>query len=301
MPVIYTMPTITHEIDPDYDTVVILEQPCKNFVPWNPTNEILETDEPGPELEVWPTLEDSRDDAVPASIADDSVSAGHTDPEARAGTSLSSVDAHLTETELSQDVLSSQIDRSIEGTKDVVEDEKETIHYRVSSRHLTLVSPWFKRTLTSAGSKEAVPSPKDGRFYISAYGWDEEAFLILLYIFHLRKRQIPKTVSLELFAKIALLVEYYELEKAEAIEDYVEMWVTHTRHKYAVPASYGRDLVLWMCVSAIFDLSNEFEKVTAVAIQRITEPIPTLSLPVPLRAIRRSLEVMNVSNANTCG
>jgi hypothetical protein len=296
------MPTVIHEIDPDYDTVIVLEQPCKNFAPWDPTNETLEPDEPGPKLEAWPTLlEDCCNYAVPTSIADDSVSAGYTDPEARAGASLSSVDAYPIETESSQDILSSQNDRNMRRTEDAIEDDKEIVHYRVSSRHLTFVSPWFKRTLMSAGSKEAIPNPKDGRFYISASGWDEEAFLILLNIFHLRKRQIPKTVSLELFAKIAVLVDYYELEKAEAIEDYVDIWVTHTRHSYAIPTSYGRELVLWMCVSAIFDLSNEFEKATAVAIQRSTGPIHTLSLPIPLRAIRRFLEVLKVSNATTCG
>jgi hypothetical protein len=302
MPVTYTMPTVIREIDPDYDTVIVLEQPCKNFAPWNPTNEILKPDEPGPELEAWPaSLEDCCDDAVPTSIADDNVSTGHIDPEAKAGASLSRAYAHPTETELPQDVSSSQNDRNMETIENTIEDEEEIVHYYVSSRHLTLVSPWFKRTLTSTGSKEAVPDPQDGRFYISASGWDEEAFLILLNIFHLRKRQIPKTISLELFAKIAVLVDYYELKKAEAIEDYVDIWAAHTRHSYAVPTSYGRDLVLWMCVSAIFDLSDEFEKATAVAIQRSTGLIRTLSLPIPLRAIRRFPDVLKVSNVRTCG
>ncbi|KAF2801939.1 uncharacterized protein BDZ99DRAFT_402403, partial [Mytilinidion resinicola] len=115
---------------------------------------------------------------------------------------------------------------------------------------------------------------------------DEEAFLILLNIFHLRKRQIPKVMSVEMLAKIAVLIDYYNLEKAEAIEDYVDTWINHVRRSYAVPASYGRDLVLWMCVSAVLDLSTEFEKATAVAIRESMGAIQTLSLPIPLSATR---------------
>ncbi|KAF2241883.1 hypothetical protein BU26DRAFT_380578, partial [Trematosphaeria pertusa] len=148
-----------------------------------------------------------------------------------------------------------------------------------SSRHLTLASPWFKRTLTSSSSKEAVPNLTDGCFYVNASDWDEEAFLILLNIFHLRKRQIPKIMSVKMLAKIAVLVNYYELEKAEAIKDYIN----HVRRSYAVPTSYSRDLVLWMCVSAVLNLSTEFEKATAIAIRESIGSIQTLSLPIPQR------------------
>jgi hypothetical protein len=258
-----------HELDPDYDTVIVLEQPCKNFMPWGPSEENLDLEALGPDPEAWPTPVDCCDNPNSTSITDGSVSAGNV--EVSAGASLSSNHG------------------DIETAKDIAGDEEGIIYYHVSSRHLTLASSWFKRTLTSPGSKEAVANPADGRFYIRASDWDEEAFLILLATFHLRKRRIPKATSLEMLAKIAMLVDYYDLEEAEAIEDYVDTWVAHARRSYPVPTTYSRDLVLWIFVSATFNLSNEFEKATYVAIQQSTRSIETLGLPIPFRATRKFL------------
>ncbi|OAF98575.1 uncharacterized protein CC84DRAFT_1234316, partial [Paraphaeosphaeria sporulosa] len=62
--------------------------------------------------------------------------------------------------------------------------EDDEIHYLVSSRHLMLASPWFRRTLTKEEFIEALKNPSDGQYHILARDWDEEARLILLNIFH---------------------------------------------------------------------------------------------------------------------
>jgi hypothetical protein len=142
-----------------------------------------------------------------------------------------------------------------------------------------LASPWFMRTLTSETSTEAVKDPSDGRYHISARDWDEEAFLILLSISHVRTRQVPATVSLELLAKIAVLVDYYKLAGAEVMERELSGWIAHLRRD-PIPSSYDRDLMLCICVSQVFTMSKEFEMATAVAVRESRGHLQTLDLPV---------------------
>ncbi|KAJ6191981.1 hypothetical protein J3E72DRAFT_253957 [Bipolaris maydis] len=160
------------------------------------------------------------------------------------------------------------------------QSEDDEIHYLVSSRHLMLASPWFRRTLTKEEFVESLKNPSDGRYHIQANDWDEEAFLILLNIFHVRTRQVPATVSLEVLAKIAVLVDYYELENAEAIERDTQNWIASVRRNVAIPSSYCRELMLWICISRVFCMSEEFEKATAVAIKESKGWIQTLDLPI---------------------
>lgn len=302
-----TMPPTVHEIDPDYDTVIVLTHPCKDFAPFDPTAEISGHVVSELQLELGVKLvvkleHDDDNDWNRLMTSGESRKKGkkgkkgfirvdvNDDASTVAEGSLSGGDARPIVTELSHNadhVLSSEDVNMAEPRTQKAELEEEVVHFHVSSRHLTLASPWFKRTLTSSSFKEAVRNPTNGRFYVNATDWDEEAFLILLNIFHLRKRQIPKIMSVEMLAKIAVLVDYYELEKAEAIEDYVDTWINHVRRSYTVPTSYGRDLLLWVCVSAVFDLSAEFEKATAVAIRESIGSIQTLNLPIPLGATRR--------------
>ncbi|EOA85569.1 uncharacterized protein SETTUDRAFT_152159 [Exserohilum turcica Et28A] len=160
------------------------------------------------------------------------------------------------------------------------QSEDDEIHYLVSSRHLMLASPWFRRTLTRKEFAESSKNPSDGRYHIQANDWDEKALLILLNIFHVRTRQVPAIVSLEMLAKIAVLVDYYELENAEAIERDTKNWIASVRRNVAIPSSYCRDLMLWICISRVFCMCKEFEKATAVAIKESKGWIQTLDLPI---------------------
>ncbi|KAK7188805.1 hypothetical protein PSPO01_04914 [Paraphaeosphaeria sporulosa] len=114
-----------------------------------------------------------------------------------------------------------------------------------------LASPWFRRTLNREEFIEAPKDPSDGRHHILASEWDEEALLILLKIFHVRSRQVLATVSLEMLAKTAVLVDYYELEDAEVIERDVRGWIADVRRSFSISISYCRDLMLWVCVSRV--------------------------------------------------
>jgi hypothetical protein len=216
--------TTIHEIVPDYDTVIVLTYPCYDFAPWNP-------DHDGPALGPSEDLEMTGDATSVAADADSSSDSSDmfdfTTPTADL------VDA-TTQTPAIVDTYIAH-----ESEKEDAYDG-EIIHYRISSRHLTLTSPWFERALTSPRYLEAVPDPTDGLYYINACDWDEDALHILLNAIHLRAFRVPKTVSLEMLAKIAVLIDYYELcdDMAWAFGKSVGIWTQDVRHWHTIPDKY---------------------------------------------------------------
>lgn len=160
------------------------------------------------------------------------------------------------------------------------QEEQGDVHYYVSSRHLALASGFFKSSLAKDGWIEGQPSAADGKYHLSAMDWDPEAFLILLQIMHLRNRHVPRSLTLEMLAKMAVLVDYYRCR--EAIEVFSEMWINFARSTSPMPSTYGRNLVLWMCVAWVFKLPTEFEQTTKTAFSRSKIPtIQGMGLPIP--------------------
>ncbi|KAF2833437.1 hypothetical protein CC86DRAFT_389684 [Ophiobolus disseminans] len=105
-------------------------------------------------------------------------------------------------------------------------------------------------------NSESGRSEDDGRYHVEAEDQDPEAFLIVLNALHHRSKQIPRVVSLEMLAKIAVLVDYYECD--EAIEVWTAMWISNLIPRDPIPSTYSRTLIL-------------------------TEAIQTLELPIPSR------------------
>jgi hypothetical protein len=276
------MSPIVYNIDLFADTVIILKNPCNNFALWDETLGPSHTEDTKLEDEHTAQARCSDDKTDTRKLSkkelkqlkkEASANASHTSsPETESNPAETS---HQNSYEEHDSFLEPAAQPSFEPSK----SEEKEIHYLVSSRHLMLASPWFMRTLTSETSTEAVKDPSDRRYYISARDWDEEAFLILLSIFHIRSRQVPATVSLELLAKIAVLVDYYELAGAEVMERELSGWIAHLRRD-PIPSSYDRDLMLWICVSQVFNMSKEFEQATAVAVRESRGHLQTLDLPI---------------------
>jgi hypothetical protein len=59
-------------------------------------------------------------------------------------------------------------------------------------------------------------------------------------IIHSRHKQIPRTVTLEMLAKIAVLVEYYEC--GDTVEIYTSMWIDHITKCVIMPTTYCHPL-----------------------------------------------------------
>ncbi|KAK7178171.1 hypothetical protein PSPO01_15784 [Paraphaeosphaeria sporulosa] len=290
-----------HDIDLFADTVIVLKSPCRNFAPWDETLTLSNTEFPGPEEEQQrPYTQPCEDERAGTRLSKKEkkarkrsktsrIRAGTSIPADNGGRAEPSNGTLSGEQELVHDskpaptVDSGAENSSVGPAEPAFEPTKskdDEIHYLVSSRHLMLASPWFRRALTREEFIEASKKPSDGRYHISARDWDEEALLILLNIFHVRTRRVPATVSLEMLAKIAVLVDYYELEDAEVMERDLRDWIANVRLSAPIPSSYCRDLMLWICISRVFRMGEEFEKATALAIKGSEGWIQTLNLPI---------------------
>jgi hypothetical protein len=158
-------------------------------------------------------------------------------------------------------------------------EEEEGIRFQVCAGNLMSASPWFNRAMKKNGWMESTCNLEDSLFHLSAQDWDEEAFVILMDVFHLRNNKVPRAITLEMLAKFAVLADYYEC--SESVDLFVNIWLADLRVKTPIPTTYCRDLILWLWISWIFKLPELFKQVTAVAIVQSAEPVRNLGLPIP--------------------
>ncbi|KAK8097615.1 uncharacterized protein PG998_013101, partial [Apiospora kogelbergensis] len=147
--------------------------------------------------------------------------------------------------------------------------EDVEVHMQLSSKHLMLASVVFKKMLQG-------PWEESRTHTMEASDWDAEALLILMNIIHGRNRAVPRSISLEMLAKIAVLVDYYQCH--EAVELFAACW---TQNLSPLPKEYCRDLTLWISISWVFYRKDLFETLTKVAIKETAGPLQTLGLPIP--------------------
>ncbi|KAF2846102.1 hypothetical protein T440DRAFT_558419 [Plenodomus tracheiphilus IPT5] len=234
------MVSASYYIDPDADTVIVLTNACTVFAPWDPICADTPADLPGDDH--------GLDSSVPMM-----------------GTKLEEASLE---------------DGSPSGPPTALpEPEDNEIRYYVSSRHLMLASPVFRSALKEEGFAESTRNEGDGLFHIPAKDWDESAFLIVLQIIHLRNKAVPRTVDLEMLAKIAVVVDFYDCE--EALELFSKLRLIDLDRRTRIPAEYCRDLVLWIWVGWVFNSKAIFRSATLVAIQKSPEALRTLGLPIP--------------------
>lgn len=143
------------------------------------------------------------------------------------------------------------------------------IRMRVSSKHLTLASGYFKTAFSVY--RESV----EGVVY--AEDWDVRALEIVMNIVHGRIFSVPRSIDLEMLAKIGVLVDYYDCH--EVVAHFCETWIGNL--KPHVPTVYGRDLVLWLSVSWVFFQADLFKATTRVALRESCGPLNTPDLPIP--------------------
>lgn len=157
--------------------------------------------------------------------------------------------------------------------------DDSSYEYRVSSRTLKLASPWFKRVLNRGDWAESTRDEADGRYHIKAEDWDPEAFLIVLNVCHLRNKDVPKILTLEMLANVALIADYYDLH--EALEAYTAMW-----SREAPEATTTDEASLWIWISWTFRWADQFAHNTHLAIMNGIGPsMETLDLPIPERVV----------------
>jgi hypothetical protein len=295
-----TMAETVHEIDPSADTVIVLKNPGAPFAVWSedlkrrvsaasddgwggffaqPSKKKVSIKEKKKRI-----LKGKKQARLAALEQEEPPPAS--DPTEGPSTDFDSLGRQQSDVPFASSSHQFDFDEPATQSLPVVEEDN-SIRYRVSSRHLALASGFFRTSLAKNGWIEGQADAGSGMYQLSAADWDPEAFLILLRVLHLRNRLVPRSLPLELLAKVAVLVDYYRC--TEAVEIFSEMWVADAKETSPVPSTYGRDLVLWMCVAWVFKLPAEFQQATDVAFKQSKTPtIEDMCLPIPKLVLGKS-------------
>ncbi|OGM40339.1 hypothetical protein ABOM_011242 [Aspergillus bombycis] len=153
----------------------------------------------------------------------------------------------------------------------------------VSSSHLTSASPVFKSALDGTW-KEGHTLRTAGSVNITVDGWDLEALLILLRICHCKNDQVPRTLSLELLAKVTVLVDYYQC--FNVLRFFADTWISCLEQNF--PTQYSRKILSWLWISWAWKVPALFKKATEIAISQAPGFIPSLGLPIPRKIIGKT-------------
>ncbi|KAI1299460.1 hypothetical protein F5Y03DRAFT_397659 [Xylaria venustula] len=157
---------------------------------------------------------------------------------------------------------------------------EQLVRLQVSSAHLLLRSPYFKKALEGPFIESHATTA--GLRHIDAEGWDKDALLLVMRIFHGQNRLVPRNLDLEMLAKVAVIVDYYQCH--EVVEPFAEIWHLEIQNS-SVPNSIGRDLLLLLFVSWVFRWAERFMVATKIALNKSNGPLSTMGLPIPERII----------------
>jgi hypothetical protein len=103
-------------------------------------------------------------------------------------------------------------------------------YIQVSAKHLTLALSVFKNIL-AGGWKEDAAYLQKGLVDITTERQDIEALFILLRVIHCQNQHVPRKLSLEMLAKVAVLAGFYQCKEGVGnilrIFDYtVWLWIS---------------------------------------------------------------------------
>ncbi|KAI1052485.1 hypothetical protein LB507_007531 [Fusarium sp. FIESC RH6] len=162
------------------------------------------------------------------------------------------------------------------------------LRFGLSSALLIHNSSYFKKSLSKEWN---TLDPDSGyKWTLEGRDWDGEAFQILMNILHNKTRAVPRKIVLEMFAKIAVLVDYYGCH--EVVEPWADRW--SSSDVTFVNPFYSRDLLFQLTISLVFRKSEMLQDVIKVAIGTSRGPIHTLGLPIPKLVVGKLSSILSV-------
>ncbi|KAF4182503.1 hypothetical protein CNMCM8694_006753 [Aspergillus lentulus] len=160
--------------------------------------------------------------------------------------------------------------------------DESCFRIQVSAKHSILASSFFKKLLKGAW-KESLTYLQKGSVEITADTWDIDALLIVLRVVHGQYYDVPRKITLETLAKVAVLANYYDCK--EALDVLANIWINALEE--TIPKSYSRDLFLWLWISWFFQLPAQFREATSTAMSCSNNRIDNLGLPIPDNVISK--------------
>ncbi|KAG2417468.1 hypothetical protein HFD88_008687 [Aspergillus terreus] len=164
------------------------------------------------------------------------------------------------------------------------EEKPQGVRIRVSSKHLALASPYFKRML-GPNWEEGKSLRAAGSTSITATDFDLGALLVVLNAIHGRQDHLPRKLSLEMLAKVAVVVDYYQCHGV--VDMAKELWINNLKPSF--PTTYTENATLWIWVAWVFSAAEEFESATTLAIRQCPGPFSPLGFPIPSVVISKFL------------
>ncbi|RGP66329.1 hypothetical protein FSPOR_6707 [Fusarium sporotrichioides] len=235
--------SVTHEVDPDGDVIVILKKP-------NTANVI-------PEI--------SLRNETKLGIEDDA-----TFRPDNANVKIPTMDSGLpNNAALGNIYFLDQYQVSL--TFDLhIAQENDEVRFLVSSRHLTTASATFKTTLSppwtqskAASSKGSSPSNSSSEETdSSAEEWHAYALLTVFNIIHGKGSRVPRKVSLEFFAHVALIADFYDC--TDNLSTTAELWY---ELNYKRPGKYGKEVIMWLFIAWVFSWPNTFAEMARLTVR----------------------------------
>jgi hypothetical protein len=174
-------------------------------------------------------------------------------------------------------------------TKPVIEKEPcIDIHLLVSSKHLMLASPVFKAMLKNGNFKEGQALQSTGRVEIPLPDDDAPTLILLLNIIHGRTRRVPSKVHLSELAKVASMVDKYQMH--EAVEMFSDLWFNHLKED--IPTVFSKETLsnvrAWLGIIWVFQKSVEFKNITKMLVYQgdgEMEDCIDKNIPIPQSAV----------------
>ncbi|KAI3567906.1 hypothetical protein IWW34DRAFT_812471 [Fusarium oxysporum f. sp. albedinis] len=162
-------------------------------------------------------------------------------------------------------------------------DAPEEVYYRmlVSSSHLVLASPVFQAMVE--GPYVEGSTDHRGIYQFTTHGWNQEAFVIVLDIIHGHHRSVPKSLDLEMLAKVAVIVDYYKCH--EIVEVFAERWLKALQNGHTV--HYGKASMLWLLISWVFSCPEIFKSMAGLVLKHSTRLILADNVPIPGEVLDR--------------
>ncbi|KAF4994660.1 hypothetical protein FGRMN_5657 [Fusarium graminum] len=148
------------------------------------------------------------------------------------------------------------------------ETEKEVQRYKLCSHFLKRTCSYFSGLMSGE--------------------W--QAVLIVMNILHHNIKAVPRTLTLEMLAKIAVIVDYYGCH--EAVGHWAETWIA--KLEFDLPEYYSRNLLLRLTVAVVFADYQSFYFLTKTIIGASRGPFHTLGLPIPQRIVGKLWHILHI-------
>jgi hypothetical protein len=157
------------------------------------------------------------------------------------------------------------------------------VRMRLSSKHSILASKYFESALTQGFAES---QPVSGYAHVvTADSMFVEALQLVFSIVHGQTHQVPRTISLDLLAKVAVVVDYYKFHKA--VDFYFHVWIKEISQPRVW--LYGPDFLLRLVVACIFQETDIFTQLTLTVLWQARGPIHELGVAPLSRIVGKHL------------